>query len=863
MSSQLFVEIETGIEFLKERGYLEEELPDSITNNLKYPLRAYQHKALENFLFYLTDTKYKNIENKHLLFHMATGSGKTNVLVATMLYFYAQGYRNFIFFVNSTNIISKTKENLLHKESSKYLFADKIIIDSKPVEINVINDTFHTAKANAINVMFTTIQALHTDLETTVKENSISYDDFSKDRLVLIADEAHHLNASTKTEKDTEQSWEQTTKNLLKANPENIMLEFTATQGLTNTNIAKKYEDKIIADYPLKNFRDDKYSKDIKLISDNFNDKQRMLQAVMISEYRRLIAKNELDISLKPVIMFKSVKNTVDADNLHEEFVTLIEKLKVQDIDSIFNSSTLEALAKLKNLIVNKQDFVDGIKYGFSKDKTLVIHSKTKDNERKLSYLNSLEEITNPIRAIFAIDILNEGWDVLNLYDIVKLDEIKKSKTSTISEAQLIGRGARYYPFVYNDEDKYKRKFDKYPDEPAKILEEMYFHSINQSDYINALTKELQKMGLVDDNSEEYQTVILKVKQSFLDNELYKSGVIYVNEKVEIDKQSIQGVGDYIDYYKVQKRHIDNQSHEIFVYEKDKDVKALAFTHKTIFKISELPDDIVRLAINKKPFFYFSSLKKYFINLKSISQFMNDSNYLGDIEFTLHSTKEYVLDDIDKVPYILEVLELIEKGVKKNAKTYMGSHKFYPERISAKIKPEKELKLKKSDSPIHRNEDWYIFEPHNGTIEEKDFTEFIFKMYDDLIAIYDDVKLMRNEKSFHLVSFDKARDGAGFEPDFILLLKTKDGCYHQVFCEPKGGWTRDALDGFEMSNEKWKNDFLKAITECTSHNNITLENINKDGLTLYENQCYRVYGLPFYNNAVENEFKEDFKEMLL
>ena len=27
----------------------------------------------------------------------------------------------------------------------------------------------------------------------------------------------------------------------------------------------------------------------------------------------------------------------------------------------------------------------------------------------------------NGIRAIFAVDMLNEGWDVLNLYDIVRL----------------------------------------------------------------------------------------------------------------------------------------------------------------------------------------------------------------------------------------------------------------------------------------------------------------------------------------------------------------------------------------------------------------------------------------------------------
>ena len=63
------------------------------------------------------------------------------------------------------------------------------------------------------------------------------------------------------------------------------------------------------------------------------------------------------------------------------------------------------------------------------------------------SVLNSLENPNNPIRAIFAVHKLNEGWDVLNLYDIVRIGETEKrnASKSTIAESQLIGRGARYY----------------------------------------------------------------------------------------------------------------------------------------------------------------------------------------------------------------------------------------------------------------------------------------------------------------------------------------------------------------------------------------------------------------------------------
>src|SRR5690625_6058371 len=57
--------------------------------------------------------------------------------------------------------------------------------------------------------------------------------------------------------------------------------------------------------------------------------------------------------------------------------------------------------------------------------------------------LNSLESPTNLYRVIFAVARLTEGWDVLNLFDIVRLSDdpkAKGTKATTMSEAQLIGR---------------------------------------------------------------------------------------------------------------------------------------------------------------------------------------------------------------------------------------------------------------------------------------------------------------------------------------------------------------------------------------------------------------------------------------
>ena len=80
-----------------------------------------------------------------------------------MLHLYQKGYRNFLFFVNSNNIIQKTKDNFLNPQASKYLFNDKIVIDGKEVLIKEI-DNFEEADNQNINLKFTTIQQLHTDL---------------------------------------------------------------------------------------------------------------------------------------------------------------------------------------------------------------------------------------------------------------------------------------------------------------------------------------------------------------------------------------------------------------------------------------------------------------------------------------------------------------------------------------------------------------------------------------------------------------------------------------------------------------------------------------------------------------------------
>ena len=85
---------------------ISKEIPDYLKYNIDplFELRPYQIEAFARFFDYLEVYEDKEWPI-HLLFNVATGSGKTLIMAGLILYLYDKGYRNFFFFVNSTNII--------------------------------------------------------------------------------------------------------------------------------------------------------------------------------------------------------------------------------------------------------------------------------------------------------------------------------------------------------------------------------------------------------------------------------------------------------------------------------------------------------------------------------------------------------------------------------------------------------------------------------------------------------------------------------------------------------------------------------------------------------------------------------------
>ena len=827
-------------------------VPNYISDNLKYDIRPYQEESFKRYI-YLDIEDFEGKPNKpfHLLYNMATGSGKTLVMAGLMLYLYKKGYRNFLFFVNSNNIISKTKDNFLNPQASKYLFSKKIVIDGKEVLIKEVNN-FEEADEQNININFTTIQQLHIDLNNT-KENSVTFEDFKDKKIILIADEAHHLSSATKNNGDLFGSWEGTVMEILKQNYDNTLLEFTATLDYESREITEKYQDKVIQKYDLAQFRIDKYSKEINLIRSLYDEQERIIQALILNLYRQELATSN-NINLKPVILFKAKRTIIESQQNKANFHKLIDNFSAEMVKNIQNTSTIAIVQKAFNFFesenLSANEIAKRIKSNF-KEENCISANNDKEAELNQIRLNTLEDENNPIRAVFAVQKLNEGWDVLNLFDIVRLYEGRDGRAgipgkTTISEAQLIGRGARYFPFTLEEgQNQYTRKYDDDTSNDMKILEELYYHTKEDNRYISELKKALVESGIYEDE-DNLETKQLTLKQAFKKTEFYKTGKVVYNKKVE---KSYNNVESFFDLG-VSKRNFAftlssgiGQMSEVFKKEEE-ETKTENIEQKDI-AVSEIPKHIIRYALTQNPFFYFDSLEQYFPNVKSLSNFIKSADYLGGLEITFNGSKTRLTDisNFDYLSAIQGLLQSIESEIKSNLTEYEGSD--YINKYIHEVFKDKEIKVYKDSERadgqegLVANEPWYVYNANYGTSEEKEFVKMFARRFENLEQSFNNIYLIRNERELKII--DKL--GRAFEPDFVLFCKKKIGeeLTYQVFIEPKGNHLK--------AHDKWKEDFLKEIRE----DKMTIE---------IDSDRYLITGVPFYNNENENEFKETLESTL-
>lgn len=263
--------------------------------------------------------------------------------------------------------------------------------------------------------------------------------------------------------------------------------------------------------YDLGEFMNDGYSKNVLRLQSSEDDDEKMKDALLLSQYRKFIARENDIYYFKPIIMFKSSKIKI-SENKQQEFNEIVDNLSVEELrryikmrlSSVETSSTLFKMFSYY-LEQDLDSLIREIQEDFEPRNILNANEKNMLSLDNAVLLNTLENINNPIRVIFTVAKLNEGWDVLNLYDIVRISEgAGKTRTATDSEAQLIGRGARYFPYEYEGEKSFTRRFDNKLND-LRFLETLHYHTINEKGYIANLEKSMDAVNLISASDESVQ----------------------------------------------------------------------------------------------------------------------------------------------------------------------------------------------------------------------------------------------------------------------------------------------------------------------------------------------------------------------
>lgn len=899
----LYEQINHKKEVVKE---LQPELlsvPNYVSDNLRYEFFDWQKEAFENLLFYNNEKFKIKKYPTHLMFNMATGTGKTLLMAGAILYYYKQGYRKFIFFVNQNNIVDKTENNFIDTNHNKYLFKEKIVVDDLIIPVKNVN-TFSN-NTDCIEIKFTTIQQLYNDIHIE-KENQVYLEDLIKKDIVMLADEAHHLNADTKgkngqeeldlhtelkdnaSEKDIEKKgWEHTVIELLlnkkgKADGnKNVLLEFTATIP-ENQKVIDKYASKTIYKFGLKEFLSAGYTKEINLISSTLEKKERILQVLLFNWYRdRIALKNNIS-NFKAVILFRS-KTIDESKKDFADFLKMIQSLRVSDFDFLKNigdkfkegeevyeqgkSRVIDVIEFIKKEKIKTTEIIGFIKYNFTERNCIITNSKTNKTKKEKTdagqekLLNSLEDKNNHIRAIFSVNRLTEGWDVLNLFDIVRLykgrDEgqatsgDRKAGSATTSEIQLIGRGVRYCPFTHKDSIKNKRKFDKDLKNELRVLEELFYHSDSDNKYINELKGELKRKGFIDDGKIVKR---FKLKKEFIESDFYKEVRVWKNEQIPNPGRRKKNLNDLINdfNFKFNLQSFGIKEQEIDFDSDESDRERLDINEsglKTIkVQIRDFDRHIFYKALNNQAktansLFRFEALKKE-LNIESIEDFRN--NFIGNFKIDIVTKdKEFAeITNKEKLTMLSKFLSAFSNELKLNINPYNGTE-FEAHKFSDLFSDVKEKSVKKDTGSQEledelKYENWYALDSFYGTSEEKNLIQFIKETIGNLQSKYKEVYLLRNEEQYKIYDFNT---GQGFQPDFILFLKGKQKYYYQVFIEPKG----DNL--LEVDN--WKDVFLREITTRYPV-----------GILKYESKDYTLIGLPLFNTNEGKEFMQEYNKLI-
>jgi len=335
-------------------------------------------------------------------FHLATGVGKTRLIGAIMAYLYiAKESKNFIIVSPRSEIVRKFLT--VCGGVKDYIFVDPSLVDYPSLfqQTSSVGDfDNNTMFAGGPRIWVLSPQALTANnarMKSKGEFDSCSPVEYLQklDDLVIFFDESHHLGLDAE-----EDSVWRTELNSL--NPKMI---------IGTTASIKEGQNNIIYSYPLNRcLNEHKYTKFVRILPDKKSD---------------IISDEEYDhLTLRFALQQLETKQKFIDDYCHLNNIT--QEVKATMLVSCVNIDHAKATTKwLQNYLENK-------------DAVLPVHTKLNEKEF-VPALKDIENPNSPVKVVVNVQMLNEGWDVSNIYVIVPL----RAMESTTLVTQIMGRGLR------------------------------------------------------------------------------------------------------------------------------------------------------------------------------------------------------------------------------------------------------------------------------------------------------------------------------------------------------------------------------------------------------------------------------------
>src|SRR3989344_4708683 len=462
---------------------------DKTQHLLKFALRPYQIEALSAFQLFWKDgfdsrslkektlQEAKNDEEKIVRWHkvgfeMATGSGKTLLMGATILDLWHRGYKDFLILTPNTILFDKIIENFTPR-AVKSIFGDGWNLTYNLVTGNSYRDkTCNYEEGRDVSFYVFNMQKFYDKVASTSEKNSedtmkgtpyirrpledslwrdksgsntISLVEFLRERRpVIISDEAHHY----QQKKTTEAIFE-----LLPS----AVLEFTATS--LEKGGSESFGQNNLYKYPMQRYISEGYGKRIFAVGCGMSDEE-VSDAVTDSDKQKLLwgmlihlLKTESLTSVKAPVkksMLLTKARSIKHAEAIDEYLKKWPDTVSNELDDVLEQVNREGtdIAKIIRRIIprNKSELVK--KISRVANSVFTIHSENKTEEEVWTDYRSLDD--NKAEIVNQVRIFSEGVDYDNFYTIVVLgDTVEKVG---LAAAQLIGRGLRLY--------KEKREFD-------------------------------------------------------------------------------------------------------------------------------------------------------------------------------------------------------------------------------------------------------------------------------------------------------------------------------------------------------------------------------------------------------------------